>query len=71
MELTKTQLDAIDSGRVVHVTIDGRSCVVISSAAFEKSVALALEWHPSTMVRPMADIMADDWTDPAMNIYDG
>jgi hypothetical protein len=28
------------------------------------------DWHRSTMQRQMAAMMADDWNDPAMSVYD-
>jgi hypothetical protein len=66
MDLTLSQLQALDNGEVVAVVVDGRPCVLLSDATFEQLD----EWHPLRLQRHMADMMRDDWTDPAMSVYD-
>ena len=70
MHLTVEQLQAIDNGEPVPLLVDGRECVVLSSSAYEQVRGLIEDWDPSTMQRQMAHMMADDWNDPAMSIYD-
>lgn len=70
MELTSSQLNALDGGQAVPVVIDGRSCVLLSDAAFESVRGAVGEWRPAALSRQMAELMRDDWSDPAMSVYD-
>ncbi|MBI2479598.1 MAG: hypothetical protein HYV60_13490 [Planctomycetia bacterium] len=70
MNLTAEQILAIDKGDPVCIEVDGRQCVLLNSAAFDRMREQIDEWHPATMLRNMADLMADDWNDPAMRVYD-
>jgi hypothetical protein len=70
MDLTTLQLDALDKGEPIPLVVDGRNCVLLKYATYEQLRALLDEWHPLSMQRQMADMMRDDWTDPAMSAYD-
>ena len=70
MQLTSEQLLSLDRGQPVSLLIDGRHCVLLNSQVYEQVRELIDDWHPSTMRRQMAAMMADDWDDPAMSIYD-
>jgi hypothetical protein len=43
---------------------------LLTDASFDQVRALLDEWHPLKMQRQMADMMRDDWSDPAMSAYD-
>jgi hypothetical protein len=66
MDLSLSQLQALDKGEAVLVVVEGRNCVLMREATYEQLD----EWHPLRMQRHMADMMRDDWSDPAMSIYD-
>jgi hypothetical protein len=66
MDLTLSQLQALDKGEAVPIVVDGRNCVLMREAAFEQLD----EWHPLSMQRHMAEMMREDWTDPAMSVCD-
>ena len=70
MELTSTQLQALDAGQPVPIEVDGRQCVLLSNTKYDAACELIEDWHPSTMLRQLANMMAEDWTDPAMSVYD-
>jgi hypothetical protein len=70
MQLTAEQIQAIDKGEPVGLLVDGRQCVLLSSDAYDQFRSLVEDWEPSTMQRQMAEMMADDWNDPAMSVYD-
>jgi hypothetical protein len=67
MDFTNEQLQAIDCGQAVPINVAGRSCVLIPGKLYEQ---LSEDWHPAVMQRQFAKMMADDWADPAMDIYD-
>jgi hypothetical protein len=69
MDLTAQQLHAIDSGISVPVNIEGRDCVLVPGPIYERLREAVEDWHPASMERHMAEVMADDWSDPALNIY--
>ncbi len=68
--LSPAQLQAIDSGQPVPLSIEGRPCVLLPEALYEQLRQALDDWHPATMRRHIADMMADDWSDPAMSVYD-
>ncbi|MDH3717996.1 MAG: hypothetical protein OES79_07725 [Planctomycetota bacterium] len=70
MELSQEQLETLDKGQPVSLVVDGRSCVLLSNQTYARVRELIEDWDPSTMKRHMAELMADDWNDPAMNVYD-
>lgn len=71
MQLTSEQLQRLDAGRTVTIVVDGRDCVVVPQRLYEAHERdLLNDWHPDTMQRQMADVMSDDWNDPAMSVYD-
>jgi hypothetical protein len=70
MDLTSSQLQALDNGEAIPLVVDGRQCVLLTDTSFEQVRALLDEWHPLKMQRQMADMMRDDWSDPAMSVYD-
>jgi hypothetical protein len=69
MQITSEQLRAIDLGQPVPLIVEGRNCVLLPGTIDELRDALD-DWHPKTMQRNMARLMADDWNDPAMSAYD-
>lgn len=70
MQMTNQQLQALDNGEPVPLDVEGRRCVLVPGNLFEQLQAAIDDWHPRTMKRQMAAIMADDWTDPALSVYD-
>lgn len=71
MQLSVEQLETLDRGHPVAVQLDGRERVVLKRDVFEvQRTEMASDWPPATMQRQMADMLSDDWTDPAMSIYD-
>ncbi|MEX2176461.1 MAG: hypothetical protein WD872_19005 [Pirellulaceae bacterium] len=70
MEFTQQQLHAIDSGEPLPLTVEGRSCVLVPDSLYQQFREMIEDWHPQTMRRNMAKLMADDWSDPAMSVYD-
>jgi hypothetical protein len=70
MEFTSEQLQAIDKGQPVPLSVEGRPCVLVPGALYEQLREAVEDWHPATMSRHVAQMMADDWNDPAMGVYD-
>ena len=70
MKFSPDQLRALDSGHPLPLIVEGRECVLLSGAFYESLREAIDDWHPATMRRHMADMMADDWSDPAMSVYD-
>jgi hypothetical protein len=70
MQVTAQQLLAIDNGEPVPLAVEGRPCVLLPTTLYDQLRAAIDDWHPGTMRRQMAAIMADDWTDPALSVYD-
>jgi hypothetical protein len=69
MQITDQQLQAIDAGQPVPLMVEGRPCVLLPGTLDELRSALD-DWAPRTTQRAMAQLMADDWNDPAMSVYD-
>ncbi len=67
--ITKEQLEAVESGEAVEVTVDGMKCVVIKKEMYESVRELIDDAHPRTMKKHLEKIMKEDWDDPAMDIY--
>jgi hypothetical protein len=70
MQITSEQLAAIDNGQPVPVSIEGRNCFLVPGSLYEQLREAIEDWHPATMRRNMARMMADDWPEPAMSVYD-
>ena len=70
MQLTSEQLQSLDSGQPVSLLVDGRVCVLLNSSVYDQFREWVEDWHPATMRRHMAAMMADDWNDPATSVYD-
>lgn len=70
MNLTAEQIKAIDEGEPVPVVVEGRQCVLLNSKLYDQIRETLVDWDPPTMRRHMADMMANDWNDPAMSVYD-
>ncbi len=70
MQFTADQLQAIDSGQPVPITVEGRSCMLVPGELFQQMREAIDDWHPATMRKQMADMMREDWSDPAMSVYD-
>ena len=70
MEFTLPQLQAIDAGQPVPLMVDGRACVLLPSALYEQLREAIDDWSPRTMRPNLARLMAEDWSDPAMSVYD-
>jgi hypothetical protein len=52
------------------LVVEGRDCVLLRSESYDQLREAMADWDPSTMQRHMAKMMADDWNDPAMSVYD-
>ena len=70
MQVTSEQLEAIDRGQAVPLLIEGRDCVLLPGTLYEQLREAIDDWHPATMHKQIARMMADDWNDPAMGVYD-
>ena len=70
MDLTAQQLAAIDSGQPIPLSVEGRPCVLVPGSVYEQLREAIDDWQPRTMRRAMVRLMADDWNDPAMSVYD-
>lgn len=70
MDLTTEQLHTLDDGKPVSLVIQGRDCVLLSCEAYQQVREIIEDWDPFTMQCHMADVMAEDWNDPAMGVYD-
>jgi hypothetical protein len=70
MHLSPEQLMAIDKGQPVTLSVDGRNCVLLPGNVYDQLREAADEWHPALLQPTMARMMADDWSDPAMSVYD-
>ena len=70
MHFTSEQLHAIDSGIPVPVNVEGRDCVLVPGPLYERLREAIEERHPLSMERNLAQMMADDWRDPSMTVYD-
>ena len=70
MQFTPEQIQALDSGQPVPLSVEGRPCVLLPGAVYEQFLEAVQDWHPAAMRRHMADMMAEDWNDPRMNVYD-
>jgi hypothetical protein len=69
VQFTSEQLQAIDSGQPVSVSVEGRQCVLISDSLYEQFRAAINDWNPAQLKWHMSQMMADDWNDPAMCVY--
>jgi hypothetical protein len=70
MEFTAQQLQAIDNGEPIQLSVEGRPCVLVPGSLYMQLRESLDDWHPQAMRRDMARMMAEDWNDPAMSIYD-
>lgn len=67
MTLSTQQRQDLAKGRPVPVVVDKTECVVVRKEVFER---FADEFDPRTFYPHMAQMMAEDWDDPAMAVYD-
>lgn len=70
MDFTSQQLQSIDAGEPVSLTVEGRLCVLLPSSLYDQLREAIDDWHPRTMRPILARMMAEDWKDPAMSAYD-
>jgi hypothetical protein len=70
MNLTAEQLQALEKGEPISLVVEGRDCVLLSSQVYDHLREAIDDWDPSTMQRHMAEMMAEDWNDSAMGVYD-
>jgi hypothetical protein len=70
MPISQEQLEALDLGQPVPLSVAGRECILLPGSLYEQLRDAVEDWHPVTMRRRFATIMAEDWDDPAMSIYD-
>ncbi len=70
MNLTPEQIQLIDNGEPVNIVVDGRSCVLLPSSTYGQMQEQIDQWHPATMQQNMSQVMADDWNESAMSVYD-
>ncbi len=74
MNLSNEQIQALDRGQAVPLTVDGRACVVIRREVYERAKPAieydASEWTAEEMRSVMARTMDDDWSDPRVDVYD-
>lgn len=74
MNLTVEQLDAVQAGQPVEVTIEQTTCVVVRKDVFERVKNLvydAGDWTPEEMRELLArSAEANGWNEPGMEAYD-
>ena len=70
VDFTTQQLESLDKGEPVSISVEGRPCVLVPRSLYDQLREAIDDWDPSTTRRQMAKIMADDWDDPAMSAYD-
>ena len=68
--ITKEQMQAVESGEAVQITLEGTECVVIKKEVYESVRDLIDDAHPRAMKKHLSQLMEEDWSDPAMNVYD-
>ena len=68
--ITKEQLKAVESGEAVQIVLGGTECVVIKKEVYDSVRDLIDDAHPRAMKKHLGKLMNDDWSDPAMNVYD-
>jgi len=71
MQLTTEQLQAIDAGKAIAVSLDHRSCVVVRQDVYEKMVPeIRGSLSPETVGILVQDAMAEyDADDPLLDSY--
>jgi hypothetical protein len=74
MDLTTQQAQAVADGQPVPVVINGVRCIVLREDLYDR-VKRAIDyddsdWTDEEMRSVMGRTMADDWSDPRMDIYD-
>ena len=66
MELTAEQLQAVEKGEVVEVTIDGRRCALLNWEVYQRTQMV----FDAPSQEEMAEIMERTWgDDPALDEY--
>lgn len=70
MQITHEQTKAVERGEAVPVTVGETECVVLRRDVYEYVREALDDWDPRFMRRQMAEMMGEDWADPAMDIYD-
>lgn len=70
MVLSAEQIEALDRGEPVPLSVEGRACVLLNAATFGDDADSKQEWEPGSMLPHVAKMMAEDWDDPAMSVYD-
>ncbi|MBW3541146.1 MAG: hypothetical protein KY476_12830 [Planctomycetes bacterium] len=70
MVLTAEQQAAIEQGQPVSVIVGTTPCVIVREDVYQGIEAMLDDWDPRLMRRHLASMMAEDWGDPAMEIYD-
>jgi hypothetical protein len=69
MNLTEEQVKAVEQGYPISLVVDRTECVLLRKDLYDQLRELLEDWDPRIMRRHMAEMMRDDWTDPAMNVY--
>jgi antitoxin (DNA-binding transcriptional repressor) of toxin-antitoxin stability system len=70
MDFTSQQLQSIDAGEPVALTVEGRPCILLPTSLYDQLREAIDDWHPRTMRPTLARMMAEDWNDPSMAVYD-
>jgi hypothetical protein len=70
MQVTNEQLQAIDSGQPVVLSVEGRDCVLLPSGLYHQLRDSIEDWDIASMQGNIARMMKDDWGDAAMSVYD-
>lgn len=72
MTLTHDQIEALKQGKPVHAVSEevGEEVVLLRGDVYDRIAELLDDWDPALMRRHMADMMKEDWEDPAMSVYD-
>lgn len=70
MNLTSEQRHTLQQGEAVPMMVDETKCVLIRNDVYEQLKELLDDWDPRLLRRHLATMMAEDWNDPVMNVYD-
>ena len=69
MNLTPQQIQSLDAGQPVAVTVDGRDVVVLPRDAYER-VRTLLDFDPAQAYPAIDEAWREGWDDPKMADYD-
>jgi hypothetical protein len=72
MTLSKEQREAVETGRMVPLTVDGIDCVLLRADVYDKVRTVLSDdlSHDELRALLARSASASDWLDPSMDVYD-